>query len=129
MKKAGLNANWRQGSNLVKMQVSVMLFTEKKVHVAYIPVLDLSGYGNTEEEAIHSLQIVLDNYLDYTIKKNTLLKDLEKHGWQIKRKNKPFIAPELTALISTNEYLHDIFNKKKYTVTQFPVALPELNFA
>jgi hypothetical protein len=30
MKKAGLIANWRQGSNLVKMQVSVMLFTEKK---------------------------------------------------------------------------------------------------
>jgi predicted RNase H-like HicB family nuclease len=51
------------------------------VHVANIPVLDLSGYGNTEEEAIHSLQIVLDNYLDYTVKKNTLHRDLQNHGW------------------------------------------------
>ena len=129
MKKAGLKADWRQGENKVKLQVPVMLFTEKKVHVAYIPVLDLSGYGNSEKEAIGSLQIVLDNYLDYTIKKNTLIQDLKNHGWQIKKRNKPFIAPELTAMINTNEYLHDIFNKKKYTVSQFPVYLPELNLA
>jgi predicted RNase H-like HicB family nuclease len=81
MKKAGLKADWRQGENKVKLQVPVMLFTEKKVHVAYIPVLDLSGYGNSEKEAIGSLQIVLDNYLDYTIKKNTLIQDLKNHNF------------------------------------------------
>ena len=81
MKKAGLKADWRQGENKVKLQVPVMLFTEKKVHVAYIPVLDLSGYGNSEKEAIGSLQIVLGNYLDYTIKKNTLIQDLKNHNF------------------------------------------------
>lgn len=47
----------------------------------HIPVLDLSGYGNSEKEAIGSLQIVLDNYLDYTIKKNTLIQDLKNHNF------------------------------------------------
>lgn len=129
VKNGNLKADWKREKNIIKMDLPVMLFKEKKVFIAYIPVLDISGYGNTETESLSSLHIVLEEYIDYTIKKNTLVADLKGLGWKISKRSKPFIAPELTDLISSNGYLHDIFNKRNYSVQQFPVLLPEPKLA
>lgn len=115
---------WNSAGATVKMDVSVMVFTEDNVNIAYIPVLDLCGYGNTEAEAFASLNTTIGEYLQYAVRKNTLIKDLKAHGWTIKKKSKPFIAPAITDLINKNEYLHDIVNTKPYRMDHMPINMP-----
>lgn len=108
------------------MNLPVMVFEEDGVRIAYIPVLDISGYGKTGNEAINkSLKIAIDEYLTYTFNKKTLIQDLKAHGWTIKKKTRPFIAPEITDLINKNEYLHDIVNTKPYSMKRMPVNIPQ----
>ncbi len=108
------------------MNLPIMVFEEGNTSIAYIPVLDLSGYGKNEQEAIYSLEIAIHEYLTYTTRKKTLFDDLKAHGWTIKKKTKPFIAPEITDLINKNEYLHDIVNTKPYRMQRIPVDIPHM---
>ncbi len=125
MKQVELKANWQQGKRSIKVNVPVMLFEEDGTQIAYIPVLDVSGYGATEEEAQQSLQHSLSEYFAYTVNKNTLIKDLQAHGWTIKKKAKPFIAPAITEIINKNEYLHDIVNTRPYRMGRMDVNMPK----
>lgn len=124
MKNTRIEGNWESGKDNVKMDLPVMLFQEDEMHIAYIPVLDLCGYGASDTEAFSSLQVAIGEYLLYAVRKNTLIQDLKAHGWTIKKKNKPFVAPEITDLINKNEYLHDIVNTKPYRMDRMPVELP-----
>jgi len=54
---------------------------ENKIHFIYSPHLDLTGYGNTLQEAKKSFEIVLEDFVDYTITKKTLGKVLKDLGW------------------------------------------------
>ena len=120
-----LQGEWKRGQKTVEMSLPVMAFEEDGVQIAYIPVLDLSGYGKTEKEALDSLYVAINEYLTYTLRKNTLFQDLKAHGWTVKKKSKPFIAPEITDLINKNEYLHDIVNTKPYSMKRVPVSMPQ----
>jgi len=102
-----------------------MIFEEDGTQIAYIPVLDLSGYGETEEAAINSLEHCVGEYFSYTLSKKSLIDDLKAHGWTIKKKTKPFIAPEITDLINRNEYLHNIVNTRPYRMDRMDVAMPQ----
>ncbi len=102
-----------------------MIFEEEGSTIAYIPVLDLSGYGNGENEAVDSLKVVLDNYFSYTTKKKTLMADLKKHGWGIKKTSKPFVAPEITDILNKNKYLHEIINTRPYKMDRMSVNIPD----
>ena len=102
-----------------------MLFEEEGTIIAYIPVLDISGYGMNEDEAKKSLEVSLEEYFSYTVNKNTLFQDLKAHGWTIRKKDKPYIAPEITDLINKNEYLHDIVNTRPYKMNRMDVAMPQ----
>ncbi len=125
MKQAGLAGKWKEGKNTVTVNLPVMLFEENGTQIAYIPVLDISGYGKNEEEAKESLEFCLSEYFSYTIKKNTFIEDLKAHGWTISKKTKPFIAPEITDLINRNEYLHNIVNSRPYRMDRMKVAMPQ----
>lgn len=125
MKEAGLSGKWKQGNKTVTVNVPVMIFEEANIHIAYTPVLDISGYGETEEEAKKSLEVCVTEYLSYTVNKKTLFDDLIAHGWTIRKKTKPFIAPEITDLINKNEYLHDIVNSRAYRMDRMNVDIPQ----
>lgn len=125
MKKGNLSGDWKDGKSSVKINLPVMYFEEDGVQIAYIPVLDISGYGQNHEEAMQSLTVALDDYFSYTINKNTLLDDLKAHGWTIRKRTKPYIAPELTDLINRNEYLHDIVNTRAYKMDRMDVNMPQ----
>ena len=120
-----LTGKWKQGKNAVEMSLPVMIFEDDGIQIAYIPVLDLSGYGNDEQKALDSLFVAIDEYFNYTINKNTFIEDLKAHGWTIKKKTKPFVAPEITDLFSKNAYLHEIVNKKPYIMKRIPVNIPQ----
>ncbi|MEP7254928.1 MAG: hypothetical protein ABI666_04080 [Ferruginibacter sp.] len=125
MKQGGLQGKWQEGKNAVKLNLPVMFFEEDGIQIAYIPVLDISGYGKTEKEAKSSLEINLSEYFSYTIHKNTLIEDLKAHGWTIKKKTKPYIAPELTDILNRNEYLHNIVNSRPYKMDRMDVNMPQ----
>ena len=125
MKQADLKGKWQDGKNTITVSLPVMLFEEDGASIAYVPVLDISGYGENEEKAKESLQICISEYFSYTIQKKTLHEDLIAHGWTIKKKTKPFIAPEITDLINKNDYLHDIVNKRPYRMDRMDVAMPQ----
>jgi hypothetical protein len=125
MKNLHFTGDWKDGNATVTVNLPVMIFEEEGTHIAYIPVLDLCGYGTTEMMASESLKIAVSEYFTYTVRKNTLLQDLKAHGWTVKKKNKPYIAPEITDLLTKNEYLHDIVNTKRYRMDRMPVDLPQ----
>ena len=125
MNKGNLTGQIKTEGKTVKVNLPIMIFQEDGVSIAYVPVLDLSGYGNTDKEALDSLTIVMEEFFSYAIKKNTLVQDLKAHGWTVRKKTKPYIAPEITDLINRNEYLHDIFNTKPYVMQRVDVEMPQ----
>lgn len=69
----------------VKVKLLLLNFQDvNKINFIYSPHLDLTGYGNSVEEAQKSFDIVFEDFVDYTLKKNTIAKVLENLGWNIK---------------------------------------------
>lgn len=126
MRKAQLSAQKKVGDKQIKMNVPVVLFEEEGIFYTYLPSLDLTGYGKTEEEAKESLKIVLNEFLRYTLNKNTFLLKLKRLGWKTTNKQKPINAPKMSDLILRNEHLRDIVNTKHFSTSDYPVKIPAL---
>lgn len=96
----------------VTVKLTVILFKEDNVYHAYCPALELYGYGDTEEEAKESFSIVISEYLDYTIKENTLETDLKRLGWIQKNKHSPKLTPpDIVESIKKDKNLQRIIRK------------------
>jgi hypothetical protein len=126
MEQAKLSGVKKVGTNKIVINLQVFFFQEDDIFFAYMPSLDLTGYGNTPKEAKDSLTVVLDEFLKYTINKNTFLIELKRLGWKIKSKKKPMHAPQMTDLINSNEQLKEIVNSKQYSTSNYPVKVPIL---
>ena len=124
MQQANLSGGKKFGNNFITISLQVLFFEEENIHYAYMPSFDLTGYGNTEKEAKESLTIVLDEFLRYTLNKNTLFIEMQRLGWKIKSKKKPMYAPQMSDLINTNDQLKDIVNSKQYTTSNYQVNVP-----
>jgi hypothetical protein len=115
-----------------KSHVLVKLFLihfvdESSVHIIYSPHLDLSGYGNSLEEAKSSFDISLDDFIDYTVKKKTIGKVLTELGWEIKGKAKKpqkVIAPSITSIIQKNDYVSEMFDKYPANTFHQDIGIP-----
>jgi predicted RNase H-like HicB family nuclease len=123
MKQTKFSGNWDHGNDQVDVQLTLIQFEEDGRFIVYTPSLDLSGYGNTEEEATASYAEAIDEFLRYTTNKKTLPKVLTKLGWSINRKNK-IKAPPLVQMINENKYLAEIFEEKQYKKLHQTVKLP-----
>ncbi|MEO6221160.1 MAG: hypothetical protein ABIO81_12075 [Ginsengibacter sp.] len=124
MQQGNLKGEKKFGTKYVKVDLQVLFFEEDNIHYAYMPSFDLTGYGNSEEEAKKSLAVVLDEFLRYTLNKNTLFIEMQRLGWKIKSKTKPMHAPRMSDLINTNDQLKDIINSKQYTTSNYQVNVP-----
>ncbi len=113
------------GGKRVKFNLPVISFTEDNVHFLYTPALDLAGYGKTEEEALHSFEETIGQFLDYGINKKTLKKELKKLGWLVVKK-KISKAPSLVDMINNNAYLAEIFEEKQYKKFDASIDIPAL---
>ncbi|MBQ8969265.1 MAG: hypothetical protein IJ064_05995 [Bacteroidaceae bacterium] len=67
----------------VSISVSVYVFKEDDVFIAYCPSLDLSGYDTTESKARQDFEYMLSEYLRSQMEQNTLHEDLTRHGWKV----------------------------------------------
>ena len=124
MQQGKLKGEKKIGIKSIKVDLQVLFFEEDNIHYAFMPSFDLTGYGNTEEEAKESLTVVLDEFLRYTLNKNTLFIEMQRLGWKIKSKKKPMYAPQMSDLINTNDQLKDIVNSKQYTTSNYQVNVP-----
>jgi len=109
----------------VEFQLPVISFIDDNTSIIYCPALDLSGYGNDEFEARASFDAVLEEYLDYTIKKKTLWPDLKKLGWSIKKSRaKAATPPPMSQLLEQNKEFSRIFNNFPFKKFNTGVRLP-----
>ena len=100
--------------NSVKISVSVFLFKEGEVYIAYCPSLDLSGYDVTEENAKADFEYMLKDWLKNQSMNKTLVKDLIRHGWKIG--DKGGYEPKLIELLHKRE-TSKVMEKSDYRKT------------
>jgi len=105
------------------MKLGLIAYKDDEAYYSYCPALDLIGYGNNEQEAQQSFEIVLEEYLKYTTENNTLIADLEEHGWKRIGKNKKLMPPKMSELLQKNNDLDDIFNKYDFNKYSIPVQM------
>ena len=77
----------------------------------------------------NKVEIVFEDFIDYTLKKKTLNKVLTGLGWELKGspyKPKKVIAPGITSVIKDNRYVSEIFDKYPVNTYHQEVGLPTL---
>lgn len=111
-----------------RMKVSLQLyeFVEDGLNIVYCPALDLSAYGESEDEAQKGFQETFRQYINYCTSKNTLKKDLQKHGWNVKSsRQKRMTSPSFDEMLSKNKTLVDILKNKEYKKINQSVEIPQ----
>ena len=122
-KKLGHTSQYRDGGKQINVTLSLIEFEEDGLHFVYSPALDLTGYGKTDEKARESYDLAMEEFLRYTSKKGTALKELQRLGWKVS-KQKKVSAPSLSSLIQNRSYLEEIFTEKNFRKTNERVAIP-----
>ena len=111
-----------KNTTITSLQVGVITFNGDHSIIAYCPSLDLTGCGYTEPEALESFNIVLEEYLRYTAENNTLIADLEEHGWKIKGSGK-LIPPNLSESLHKNKDFNNIVNNYDFKKQNLSFAI------
>lgn len=124
MNKNELNiqGEWTNNKESVKVKLQVFLFVEDGINYAYVPALDITGYGLNEDEAKQSMKTALSEFFRYTINKNTFDIEMKRLGWVKRKKN--YKVPEITDQLPMNTQLRDIVNHKQYTSSSLKVSVP-----
>jgi hypothetical protein len=121
------NILFKNSKNTISADVQLINFIETDIHFCYCPQLDITGYGNTEDEAFESFQIVSKEFFNYTTNKDTLVKILMNLVWKIKKgtskKPKDVVIPTWQNLLQNNSTLEDI-TKKEFKVRNYSVGIP-----
>lgn len=119
---------FKNRDGIIKVKLLLIHFQdEQNIHFIYSPHLDLTGYGNDFSDARKSFEIVFEDFIDYTLKKQTLGKVLANLGWEIKgsaKKPRKLLAPSITSVISDNQYVSEIFDKYPVNTYHQEVGLP-----
>jgi hypothetical protein len=124
--KANVKGNFKSPYANINLSLSVIEFKEESLNYIYCPSLDILVYGNTISEARNSLSIHISEFIDYTTKKKTLEKVLEKMGWEIGRRNHKMTPPPFNQMIKTNKTLSELVNDKVFKKQEFTIRTKEL---
>jgi hypothetical protein len=108
----------------IEVNLDLIEYQEADLYYAYSPALDLVGYGITPIEARQSWEIVLQEYITYTLNKNTLRKDLQSRGWAVKKGSKQFRPPTISWLLQNNKELANVYDKHNFKKSSTQVLMP-----
>lgn len=121
-----LKGEFNHKDKTIKFKLDIYMFKEGRLYIVYSPALDMSAYGDTEDDAKNAFEGVLESSFKYALNKNTFKEDLVKHGWDIKSLNQKKIkSPTVQELMDKNECFRDIINNKEYTRYKKEVCVPE----
>ena len=120
-----ISGDFKNSGDAITFSLPIIAFQEDNIFFVYTPALDLTGYGNTEDEARLSFEETLDQFLNYSTNKDTLVDELKRLGWKVSKKSvsKP---PSLVDMINSNDYLAEIFEEKQYRKFHKNISLPSL---
>ncbi|HBX44799.1 MAG TPA: hypothetical protein DEG28_02790 [Porphyromonadaceae bacterium] len=110
----------------LRAHLEIYSFIENGIYIVYCPALDLSAYGQTEEEAKRTFEKTFEMHFSYCLNENSLYEDLKAHGWNIRgKKSKDIKAPGIDAMIKNNPVLRDILYHKEYSKYNTEVSIPD----
>ena len=92
----------------IKASLDLFSYREDGMRIIYAPALDLSGYGQTLNDARHSFEISFSEYLRYTIEKGTLEADLQAHGWRPASCETNYLSPDMVSMLRRNQQLRKL---------------------
>lgn len=118
------SGSWKSENKGVKVRVPLIIFKEDDNDIFYCPALEISGYGKDETEARQSFEVSLDQFIQYTIHKNTLHSELMKLGWTLHGKHKPAYPPSMQHLLENNENFNRIFNEHPFRKVDEQIEIP-----
>lgn len=128
MKSHNAQGHFRSDHGNINFNIFLLSFKEDDAHIVYAPQLDVSGYGNSKEEAFNSFNIVIEEFLSYTINKKTLHDELIRLGWQLKKGTPKRIgkatAPDLMTLMQKNEIVKEVVVNKDYEKMSKDILIP-----
>lgn len=87
----------------IAISVSVFIFKDNDVYLAYCPSLDLVGYNTDVEGAKADFEWVLNDYMKDQCNNGTLHEDLTTHCW--KMKDDKGQEPDMGRLLRSNSRL------------------------
>ena len=122
MAKFALEGEIHHKNDKINLHVDVLIFKEDEVYIAYCAALDLSAFGNTEEEAKKEFETTMTQYFNYCLNKNTLSLDLKRHGWEVKS-HRRFRAPTDENMLASNETYRDIRAHKNYKMVEMAIPV------
>ncbi len=125
MSKKFIEAKYDDGKHVVKVGLTLILWEENDIHFQYSPELDLTGYGKSASEAHSSFEQTLNDFISYTLNKDTLFDELERLGWTTNKKKKRLRAPEEEQLLQDNETYKDLLSMPgtKRSLTSLSISL------
>jgi len=112
-----------KNATVSSLQIGVITYNGDNSIIAYCPSLELVGCGYTEREALESFNIVLEEYIRYTIENGTLIEDLKEHGWIIKDRGK-ITPPKTLELLQKNKDFDEIVNNYDFKKQNISFAIP-----
>jgi predicted RNase H-like HicB family nuclease len=110
----------KKNDDFIEVTLPVVLFQEGDQFVSYCPALELSSYGNSENEARQSFDEALEIFLEETTRKGTLEKYLLKKGWLLRQKPRPIYEPPSLSLRESKE----IINRKNAGIYDERINIP-----
>jgi hypothetical protein len=87
----------------IEINIPIVVFKEETVWYAHCPALDITGYGENEDEAVASFGVMLRETVEYMINHGTLDRELRRLGWK-KTHGRP-TPPPMEKLLRDNEEL------------------------
>lgn len=101
------NQTLRKNKVSFDVQVDVVVFEENGAFVAYCPALELSSYGDTQDEAKTAFDGAMNIFIKETHERGTLEKYLLKLGWQLQQKPVTLYQPPTLSLKQSKKILHN----------------------
>ena len=77
--------SFEKEGNTIKVTLQVMLYKEGDFSVAYCPALELSAYGDNNKTAKSEFKATLTIFIEETMKRGTLEKELLSLGWCLQK--------------------------------------------
>ena len=117
MKSYFCDGNFNSKNAHLKFNIIVFSFVdEKNIHFIYSPQLDITTYGNTEDEAKEAFEIHTKEFFKYTIENNTLTEVLSDLGWSFN--GEKIEAPSITHFMEKDSLLPTVL--ESYPVSSHP---------
>jgi predicted RNase H-like HicB family nuclease len=101
------------------LNVEVALYIEDDIWVAYCPALNLSSYGDDQEDAIEAFKEAMTIFIKEVTRKGTLEKVLLQLGWTLQQKPQAIYDTPRQSLAGSQS----LMDKHPHFVS-LPVALP-----